>query len=244
MIARPARPAQGIAAARAEGRSQTGQRAGKTRSSAASAQLDEHAAQDARPGAACSSAGTGRSAPAIGAAGAAASQRCGQSKRVPELQRAAVLLERLARLAAALEDGAEEGVDDGQVGRPHLDLLELVRGLVEHLQLEVDAAQRHGQRQVVGRPLDRRPVERDHPARPALLAVGALQPREQRAGRLRLGGALPGAHGLAVLAGRLVGVAQRQGGRQRSRGRPGAALRKCGTAAAASPGASSARPSS
>jgi hypothetical protein len=74
---------------------------------------------------------------------------------VPELQGATILLEGLARLATALEDGAEQRVDSGGAGRAHLDLLELIRGLVEHLQLEKDPPEGDRQRQIVGRPVDR-----------------------------------------------------------------------------------------
>src|SRR5438105_1503022 len=80
---------------------------------------------------------------------------------VAQAQRAAILVERVVRLAAPLEHGAEEGVDHRQVGRPHLELLELVGRLVEHLELEVDAPEGGGQREVVGHPLAGRPVERD-----------------------------------------------------------------------------------
>src|SRR5207244_3688118 len=54
-------------------------------------------------------------------------------ERVPELEGAAILVERRTALAAALEDGAEERMDHGGAGRAHLDLLELVGSLVEHL---------------------------------------------------------------------------------------------------------------
>ena len=64
---------------------------------------------------------------------------------------------------------------DRQIGRPHLDLLELVRGLIEHLQLEVHAAKRHRQGYIVRRSRDRLPVDRDHAGRAAFFAVGAFQ---------------------------------------------------------------------
>src|SRR5205085_9941721 len=53
-----------------------------------------------------------------------------------QAQGAAILVEGVARLPALLEHGAEEGVHDRQVGRFDLELLELLGGLVEHLQLE------------------------------------------------------------------------------------------------------------
>src|SRR5207245_2330553 len=62
-------------------------------------------------------------------------------ERVAEQEGAAIFLERLSGLAATLEDRAEERVDHRRAGRAHLDLLELVRGLVEHLQLELGAAE-------------------------------------------------------------------------------------------------------
>jgi len=68
---------------------------------------------------------------------------------VSEAQGAAVLLERGRRLAPALEDGAELGMHERQVGRPHFHLLELIRRLVQHLELEVDTPQRDGERDVV-----------------------------------------------------------------------------------------------
>src|SRR5207245_1378698 len=83
--------------------------------------------------------------------------------------------EGLARVAAALEDGAEERVHGRQVGSTHLDLLELVGRLVEHLELEVHATERRREGEVVGHALGRRAVERDHAAGPVLLSVRALE---------------------------------------------------------------------
>src|SRR5882724_8116571 len=112
----------------------------------------------------------------------------GPVERVAELQGAAILLERLPRLAAALEDGAEQRVDRGRAGRSDFDLLELIGGLVEHLQLEEDTA-------------ESRPIQGDHPARAALLAIGALEPREEWKRRQGFGGAFPGADRLAMVSG-------------------------------------------
>src|SRR2546428_9766473 len=114
-------------------------------------------------------------------------------ERVPELQSTTILLKGLAGLPAALEDGAEERVDDGRAGHAPLDLLQLVRGLVEHLQLEEDPAERHGEGEIVGRPLARRSVERDHAARPALLPICPLEPGEEGERGETLGGRLPSA---------------------------------------------------
>ena len=60
-------------------------------------------------------------------------------------------------------------MDDGQVGRPHLDLLELLHRFVEHAEIEVDAPEREGEREVVGLTRRRRLVEGDHPSGPAFL---------------------------------------------------------------------------
>ena len=57
-------------------------------------------------------------------------------------------------------------------------------------------------------------VERDHAAGPGLLPVGALEPGQQRQRGLGLGGALPRADGVAMEAARLVGVTERDRGRQ------------------------------
>src|SRR6202035_1368508 len=54
------------------------------------------------------------------------------------LERAPILLHRVAELPASLEDRAEIGVDERQVGGPDLHLLELLGRLVQHRQLEVD----------------------------------------------------------------------------------------------------------
>src|SRR5882762_230767 len=67
-----------------------------------------------------------------------------------------------------------------------------------------------GQGQVVGGPIDRRAVEGDHPGRTPLLAVGALEPREERQRGLDLRGPFPDAHRVATLADHVVGVAERQ----------------------------------
>src|SRR5215510_14583878 len=69
-------------------------------------------------------------------------------ERVAELQGAAILLERFARLAAALEDGAEQRVYHGRAGRAHLDLFELIGGFVQHLELEEDAPECDRQSQI------------------------------------------------------------------------------------------------
>src|SRR5207247_1943733 len=76
-------------------------------------------------------------------ASAAGGTRVRPLERVSEAQSAAVLLERGPRLAAPLEHGAEIGMDERQVRRAHFHLLELIRRLVEHLELQVDTAERH-----------------------------------------------------------------------------------------------------
>src|SRR5688500_8788366 len=147
-------PQSGSRRPRASGLAQTGQSAGKTRSSAATA----HSRMAIFIGALCSGstarlrsarlAGTER-VPATTASAAvlparrhctAGSAAVRPIERVAQAQRAPILLERLARLAAPLEDGAEEGVHDRQIGRAHLELLELIGRLVQHLELEVHAA--------------------------------------------------------------------------------------------------------
>src|SRR5262245_18176644 len=127
---------------------------------------------------------------------------------VSETQRSTILVERLAGLAPTLEDRAEEGMYRRQIGCTDLDLLELVGRLVEHLELEAHAAERGSEREIVGRALGRGAIERDHPAGAVLLAVGALESREQRQHRVRLGGALPRAHGFARVARRLEGITE------------------------------------
>ena len=128
----------------------------------------------------------------------------------------------VARLAAALEHGAQERVDHRHVGRPHLELLELLGGLVEHLELEVDAPERGRQREVVGRALGRGvPVERDHPAGPRVLAVRALQARQQRQRGLRSRPPAPTSGRPRGARRPLVGVAQRHARPARSRDRRG-----------------------
>src|SRR5439155_1569996 len=115
-------------------------------------------------------------------------------ERVSELERAPVLVEGRTRLAAPLEHGAEIRVHGREARRPHLDLLELVGRLVQHLELEEDAAERQGERGLVGRTLQGLLVERDHPPGPPLLAKATLEPYQERKRRLRLRGALPDSH--------------------------------------------------
>src|SRR5262249_34975749 len=80
-----------------------------------------------------------------------------------ELQGPAVLRARLPPFAPVFEDGGEVGVHHGDVGSSHFDALELVRRLVEHLQLEVDSTQGRGDREVVGGARGRAAIQRDHP---------------------------------------------------------------------------------
>jgi len=138
---------------------------------------------------------------------------CGTAVRpvegVAEAQRAAIFLEGLARLATALEDGAEERVHDRQIGRADFELLELIGRLVEHLELEVHAAEGSGQREVVRGALGGRAIEGDHPAWPGLLAIRPLEPGQERQRRLALHRTLPGAHRLARIAGRFVRIADK-----------------------------------
>src|SRR2546428_2133277 len=129
-------------------------------------------------------------------------------ERVSELERAPVLVEGRTRLAAPLEHGAEIRVHGREARRPHLDLLELVGRLVQHLELEEDAAERQGERGLAGRTLQGRLIERDHPPGPPLLAKATLEPYQERKHRLRLRGAFPDTHRLAAIAGRLVGVTE------------------------------------
>ena len=131
-----------------------------------------------------------------------------------ESQRPPIFLEGLACLATPLEDRAQECVDDGQIGRAHLELLELIGRLVEHLQLEVDAPERRGQGKIVRSALGSAAVQRDHAARPALLPVRPLEPREQWERGLRLHRALPRTHRLTGVADGLVGIAERHHGRR------------------------------
>jgi len=119
---------------------------------------------------------------------------------VTERERTPVLIEGRVRLTAALEDRAEVGVHGRQVRRPNFDLLELVGGFVEHLEVEVDPPERDGEREVVGCALEGITVQRDHPTRSTFLAVVPLEPGEQRQRRHGLGSALPGADGFTVFA--------------------------------------------
>src|SRR5262249_58812208 len=86
-----------------------------------------------------------------------------------EAQRSPIFGERVAGLPTPLEDRAEERVDDWKIGRSHLDLFELLGGLVQHLELEVDATERNGEREIVGSAVHRRSIERDHATGAALL---------------------------------------------------------------------------
>jgi len=138
----------------------------------------------------------------------------GPFERPAERERPAVFLECLRRLTAALEDGAQESVEPRQVGFPDLDLLKLVGGLVQHGELEVDAAEGEGQRHALRGARARGLVERDHARRAALGPVGLLEAGQEREGRLGLDRALPHAEGLPGFARRGVGVSQRDGGGQ------------------------------
>jgi hypothetical protein len=67
------------------------------------------------------------------------------------------------------------------------------RRLVEHLQLEIDPAEGDGQGEIVGRALQRPAVEGDHPGRPPLVAVHALQAGQDGQARPGLQRPPPGA---------------------------------------------------
>ena len=122
-------------------------------------------------------------------------------ERPGRVEAAAVLLASVAEEAAPLEDAPQVTVQRGQRRRAHLDLLELIGGLVQHGKLEVHAAERYGHRQVA-RTARRRPlVERDHPPRPTLGAMHLLHAVQQRQrARRGLETSFPRAESLSVVA--------------------------------------------
>jgi len=128
----------------------TGQRAGKRRDRGAAtahprtamvqrARRGERSVFQRRAGVAAVPASRGAAAAhARRGSGAGQSKPVGQPQRAPGIRRRP-----RACSPRALEDGAEETRARwaGRGGAPHLELLELVGRLVEHLQLEVDAAE-------------------------------------------------------------------------------------------------------
>ena len=87
----------------------------------------------------------------VGAVAEQAWQRWGQSKAWPR-RSARRYSSNAARASPRRSNTAPRNAcTTGMSARAHLELLELLGRLVEHLQLEVDAAQRRRQRQVVGR---------------------------------------------------------------------------------------------
>src|SRR5262245_34953262 len=118
-----------------------------------------------------------------------------------ESERAPILLEGLAGLAPPFEDRPEVRVNRGKIRHAHLELLELIGGLVQHGQLEVDPAQAEREREVVRVPTHGGLVERDHPGRASLGAVKVLDAGEERRGRLRLERAFPDAERLTGVTG-------------------------------------------
>ncbi len=96
-----------------------------------------------------------------------------------------------------------------QVRLPDLDLLELVGGLVQHGELEVDAAERKSQRHAFRNAGARGLIERDHARWAALDPVRLLEAGEQRQLRVGLGRPLPHAESLPAVTRGHMGVAQR-----------------------------------
>src|SRR5216117_574424 len=141
----------------------------------------------------------------------------GPVERVAQAQGPPILGEGLARLTATLEDRTEECVDDRQVGRAHLDLLELIGGLVQHLELKVDAAERDGEGEIVGRSIHGRSIQGDHAARSALLAIDALEPRQHGQRGILLGRSLPRLDRFLGVTPRFEGVSERERRRHESR---------------------------
>src|SRR6266850_2671800 len=128
------------------------------------------------------------------------------------LERSPVLEQGLRRLSPALEDGPQVGVQARQIRRAHLHLLELVGRLVEHGELEVDAAEGEGEGQAFRSAGARILVESDHPGGSPSVAVDLLDAGEQRQGGIRLEATLPDAERLSTVTAPEMRVAHRHRG--------------------------------
>src|SRR5882672_76134 len=128
------------------------------------------------------------------------------------LERATVLQQGLRGLAPALEDGPQIGVQARQVRGAHLHLLELVGRLVEHGELEVDAAEGEGEgpafRSAGGRIL----VESDHPGGPPSVTIELLDAGQEGQRGIRFEPTLPDAERLSTVTATEMRVAQRHRG--------------------------------
>src|SRR2546426_5183630 len=133
-------------------------------------------------------------------------------ERAGGLERATVLQQGLRRLSPALEDGPQVGVQARQVRGAHLHLLKLVGRLVEHGELEVDAAEGEGEGQAFRSAGARILVESDHPGGPPSVAVELFDAGQEGQRGIRLEPALPDAESLSTVTAPEMRVAQRHGG--------------------------------
>lgn len=123
-----------------------------------------------------------------------------QIEGAPSLERLPVFHERLGELPAPLQKASEISVECPDLRSQGGQSLELLRGLIQHRQIEVDLTEVEGQRGVIRDPGESRQGKLDHLAGMPCLPLILLEPTEERESRGALQPLGPDLDGLTPLA--------------------------------------------